>query len=58
MQEIYKEAKDPIVKANISFSMIRRGVDQFLAAKYLCSFLKEYDNKLMVKMNIAHCLSV
>ena len=49
IQEVFRESKDPIVKANICLAMVGKEIDDFSAAKYLSQFLKEYSGKLMMR---------
>ena len=49
IQDVFRKSKDPIVKANLCLSMIGKDIDDFLAAKYLSDFLKEYSGKIMMK---------
>ena len=53
IQEVFHKSDDPIVKANLCLTMIGKDIDDYLAAKYLSRFLKEYTGRIMMKTDFA-----
>lgn len=53
IQEVFHKSEDPIVKANLCLAMMGKEIDDYLAAKYLSRFLKEYSGKIMMKTDFS-----
>lgn len=53
IQKVYQQSTDSIVKANLCLAMIGKNVDDFVTARYLSQFLKEYSGQIMMKSDFA-----